>query len=229
MFLGKQTLINLAFLMVGIGLGIGGLKIKQATQSQLPPTPIVGPGAVQYDIEVDRQVARSQLTDGAALFFGDSHTVALATSTVTARGENFGISSDTLDGLSTRLPRYKIDKACAVILEIGTNNIQKEADNGFARKYGRLFDHIPTTTPIIAVAIFPFLDPQYSAAVHTANLSIASACRSRPNCRVLDISDRLKADGQLDDRNYDSDRIHLSSRGTALWVEALKASIPNCR
>jgi lysophospholipase L1-like esterase len=223
--MGRRALIiaNITFLAAGIALGIGAIKVKQEIQPRLPATPIVGPGAVQYEIEAQRQIARSQLIDGAVVFFGTSHTVGLPTSLITPNAENFGLNSDTLSGMAKRLPHYKLEKVCAVVIEVGTNDVLLGNTEQFNQGYGDLLRMIPGRLPVVAAAIFPAYDRRYASDVHSANRAISAACARRSGCTFLDANmSRL-------DANYDPDKIHLSARTTTMWAAALKKSIPPCR
>ena len=67
-----------------------------------------GPDTMYWQAEVLQQSRRSQQIEGVAVFLGDSITVGLATSRVTAHSENFGINGDSIDGLLLRVPQYQV-------------------------------------------------------------------------------------------------------------------------
>lgn len=219
----RAPLLVLCALFAGMAVGVAGIKVKQALQSSLPPMPITGPGAPQYETEVARQVARSQLLpDGAVLLFGDSHTVALPGSIVAANTENFGINSDTTAGLLARLTRYRLDGAHAVVLAIGFNDLHRQDPAGFGVQYRRLLSMIPPGVSVIAVAVFPAAGLEIAA----YNRQINDSCAAVTGCRVLDISGILIGQGGALAAGYaDSDGDHLSALGTALWAKALREAL----
>jgi lysophospholipase L1-like esterase len=152
-----------------------------------------------FQAEVLQQSRRSEQMEKTVVFFGDSLTVGLATSNISQKSENFGIDGDTIDGLLFRIPRYHLEGARTIVVEIGINNWKHDGFRNFENKYRQLLRELPPSVPVIATAIFPVnVDPKdhpewahAPAAIRKANEEIAEACKQFANCRFLDLTPLL--------------------------------------
>lgn len=210
-----RTLSAIAF-----GVVIGAV----APWPKASPTPVIGPGSVAYQAQAQAQARRSNMLTGALLVFGDSLTVGLATSLVAPDAENFGINSDTIAGLTARLPLYRLAGQRGVVLAVGLNDFAP-ATAGWCAAYARLLAAIPAPIPVTAVSITPTARGTLPANsdIDRANAQIRLACAARPGCRFLDLNHRLRdASGFLARRFDAGDGIHLSPAGSAAWVAMLR-------
>jgi lysophospholipase L1-like esterase len=188
-----------------------------------------GPATAQWQAEVTQQARRSQQIQGSAVFIGDSLTVGFATSNVTAKAENFGIDGDSIDWLLLRMPRYRLNRASVIVVEIGINNLLQRGQSGFdgfAAKYHRLLAMLPAQVPAIAMGILPvntrsdglLAGRLFRTTLRNVNREIAAECKQFPNCRYLDLSATLAdASGNLDDPYDAGDGVHLSTAGYEVW------------
>ena len=193
-------------------------------QPKPPQPPVIGPGSISYEMTAAAQARRSQMLVGALLVFGDSLTVGLATSLVAPDAENFGINSDTIAGLTARLPLYRLAGQRGVVLAIGLNDFAP-APAGWRAAYARLLAAIPPTIPVTAVSITPTARGSLPANsdIDRANGQIRLACADRPGCRFLDLNSHLKDRSGFLDRQFDAgDGIHLSPAGSRVWIAMLK-------
>jgi lysophospholipase L1-like esterase len=218
-----------AVLTFGIALGLVAAWGHHLWQLPLtPPAPVIGPGSIAYNMTVARQQVRSQQVRNAIALFGDSHTVALASSRLEINTENFGINSDTLDGLFKRLPQYHLGGVTALVIEIGINDISNNTDpDHFGAKYAALLSRLPQRIPVIAVAVFPVRDASIQRRqIRQTNASMAVACRRYPDCHFLDLTRLLAGPDGLLKREYaEPDGVHLTATGNEVWSEVLRHSI----
>ena len=187
-----------------------------------------GPGSIAYKAEVGQQSRRSQQVDGAVLFFGDSNTVALATSNISDRSENFGINGDTIEGLTVRIAAYRIVSNRAIVLAIGTNDVPDGLPH-FEEKYAALLALLPQAIPIVIVAIPPMsqtamlkYSPHGYNVIPQTNRAISVVCRSIQRCRYLDLFTLLENGNGFLQSSYDvGDGFHLSTAAYLVWVKKL--------
>jgi hypothetical protein len=103
-----------AGILIGFALGAGyAAKISSGTSiwsgARRAAAALIGrppnyPFGTAYEDAVVLQERRSAQFDRTVLFVGDSLTFSLATSLLSPRTENFGISGDTIEGVLYRLP-----------------------------------------------------------------------------------------------------------------------------
>ena len=94
--------------------------------------------------------------DGSVVFIGDSITQGLCVSAITCPSVNYGIGSDTTLGVLQRLQDYRsIDRASAVLLAIGINDMKRRSNDEIFENYRLIIEQIPKTTPIVFSAVLP--------------------------------------------------------------------------
>jgi lysophospholipase L1-like esterase len=182
---------------------------------------------------VREQSRRSEQIAGAVACFGDSQMVGFAVSGLGAPAENFSVSGDTVEGLISRLPAYRLGAASRLVIQIGINNWPHDRFAAIGRKYRRLLALVPAETPVVVLSIMPvgrraaqfFGAHGLNAALVAANAEIRAACEARPDCVFIDLTPTL-ADARGDLRaRYDSgDGLHVSAAAYAVWREALLAA-----
>lgn len=203
----RAVFAGLAGVLIGALAGV--------TSQTINRTPYIGPESMSYGIQSLRYATKSQMIDGAVVFIGDSQTVALPTSRFPGPTENFGIGSDTVVGALSRTRQYRLEKARAVVLQIGGNDLPTKDLVTFAHNYRALLDAIPAHVPIVAVAAFP--GPERG--VPEINQIIRQGCATRSKCHFLSINNRLSdKDGNIRREFVTDDGIHLSSAGYAVWI-----------
>lgn len=165
--------------------------------------------------------------DGSVIFIGDSITQGLCVSAVACPSVNYGIGSDTTLGVLQRLPEYRsIDKASAVILAIGINDMKRRSNEEILKNYRSIVGHIPEKTPIVISAILPLDEGSRQEwqgrnqdRIKSLNLSLEDLADSR--IFFVDAGPLLvDASGNLADQYHDADGVHLNSKGnqcTAKW------------
>jgi len=164
---------------------------------------------------------------GATIFLGASTVQGLNAARVRACHASFGIGGETAHELAGRLGEYgSLDRAAAVVVMTGLNDVLRRDDADLAGRYRRLLVRLPAGTPIILSSL-PRLSPatergrRHAPAVVRANEQARAACASRPNCRFVDLHGAMSPFVTLTER----DGIHLDTAGYALWSRLLRDSL----
>ncbi len=173
------------------------------------------------------------LEPGRVLFLGDSITQGLPVSIVTDVGVNYGIGSDDAVGLLRRLDRYgSINQAAAVVVAMGSNDINRADDDEFLDNYRAVLDAFPADLPVLCSAILPIDEPVRSNWLRRSNERIGSVNADlRAECEgrghgFVDATAALADDlGNLDSSLHDGDGLHLNPQGNVVWADQLKAGL----
>lgn len=173
-----------------------------------------------YQVEIDRTHQRQlpQLPDGWAVFLGDSITAGLIHNRIEPNSINLGIGGQTSLDLLARMPTYQgIERASAVYLMIGINDIWQGKADQLQTTIPALAKAIPASTPIVWSAIAPTVHEHMNAQARYANELIKQVCGSRGNCRYVDTWPALTGLGT----SAFVDGVHLSPAGYKAWSTAL--------
>lgn len=171
---------------------------------------------------------------GSVLIFGDSLAQGLHAPSVAPNAVGYGIGGDTAAGALRRLPRYRsVDRAGAVVLAFGANDVEAFDDETIVRNFRELVAAIPTSVPVVIGAALPVDEPlqragsgRRQARLARLNASLRRLAESSPRLSHVDVWDRLiDARGQLADRFHTGDGVHLSPAGYALWSAALRRAV----
>lgn len=173
------------------------------------------------------------IPEGATIFIGDSITQALATAALTQTGVNFGIGTDTTQGVVERLPLYQsIQRSKLVVLAIGVNDIYQQVDHLVTRaNYRNILDSIPSDVPVIAASVLPIgavAERKHftNADIVLLNSDIEALTHEYPNVHYLDTSENIKDDaGFLQTQFHIGDGVHLSDKGYLVLIERLAQSL----
>ena len=175
----------------------------------------------------------SSIPEDATIFIGDSITQALATSAITQMGVNFGIGTDTTQGVVERLPLYQsIQRSKAVVLAIGVNDIYQQVDGLDTRaNYRNILNAIPSDIPVITASVLPIgavAERKHftNADIVLLNNDIKALTHEYPNVLYLDTSKSLSDDaGFLQTQLHIGDGVHLSDEGYQILIELLVQSL----
>ncbi len=189
-------------------------------------------GMLRYHKRMDGNVP-----DGSVVFIGDSITQGLCVSAVASPSVNYGIEGDTTLGVLQRLPDYRsIDRASAVVLAIGINDMKRRSNDEILENYRLIIEKIPKTIPIVFSAVLP-LDEESreewqgrNHRIRQLNSSIQRLANIDSRVFFVDAGALLiDASGNLADKFHDGDGIHLNSQGNAIWINALRDGIHRAR
>lgn len=176
-----------------------------------------------YHFQIDQNVP-----EGAVLFIGDSITQALVVGAVTPKAVNYGIGSDTTVGVLNRIPMYKsINRARAIVLAIGVNDLKWRENDEILRNYKTIISEIPTEIPLIFNAIMPINESmrneRWNVRIKELNNAMQRYCSSRQGCYFIDIGGGLvDYSGNLRQELSMKDGLHLNRKGYEIWINGLK-------
>ncbi len=156
---------------------------------------------------------------GAAVFLGDSITQGLLSTTVVPASINFGIGGQNSRELLLHLPRYRsLQRAGAVFLLIGINDLAWGEAAGLPARLGELARALPQDRPLIWSGILPaYTGGVTNGQISAVNEQIRALCAARPQCHYVDTHRALP----VGDETLFIDGIHPGPTGYARWIAAL--------
>ncbi|MBA1446929.1 MAG: hypothetical protein FE835_18930 [Gammaproteobacteria bacterium] len=152
---------------------------------------------------------------------------------VEEKSVNYGIASDTTVGILNRLPEYKsLDKARAVVLQVGVNDLPRRDDNDLLSNYQAILNRLPDGLIIVLAAIFPIdsalaeKPSRSNRRIISLNMKLKKLCRSDLRCRYIDSGGRLQDNsGNLRTDYHLGDGVHLNPAGYRVWIDELKPQL----
>lgn len=226
--------LNLAFILFGIAVirhkgGLAYLEHKYEAWNSPPAFPILEDG--QYRNRVDQYaalpgVAGDVVIAGDSLVEGADWSLLLGTPV-----RNRGIGGEPIEGLMARLPSILGGPPRAIVLEIGSNNIEEIEHDGlpaFMRRYEALIAAIrkqdPQTQLIVNTVIPVGVDHHDSTATnritHSINEQLRVLC-AKHGCDIVDAFALMATpEGALDEA-YSFDGVHPNAAGLERWALAL--------
>lgn len=146
---------------------------------------------------LDQATLDRRVPDHAVILLGDSIMAGVPAGSVGPNAVNFGLGGDTTQVLLRRLPMLRsLDRASAVVIEVGVNDLKYRTPAEAARLYGDILRHIPAATPVVALSVLPVDETKpaitrradlRNAAITALNGAIRTICERRPHCRYLDL------------------------------------------
>lgn len=170
----------------------------------------------------------ASVPDKATIFLGDSITQGLATAAVTPYSINYGIGGETTARLLDAMPMYKsLARASAIFMNIGINDLNQGMKVGLNDRYRKIIKALPPKTPLLWSAIMPAHHGNIVwSDIIDANLTIKTLCAKRGNRVYVDTWKFLTdKDGQMINRLFLDDGMHLRPEGYRAWITALKQAI----
>lgn len=172
--------------------------------------------------------------DGATLFIGDSITQGLATSAIANPAVNYGIGSDTTLGVLNRIRKYEsLNRADAVVLAIGVNDLGRRSDEIIVTNYKKILDSIPEKIPVVVSAILP-VDERVQRVnsenkrISRVNKLLRDLSLEYENVTFSDAGSSLRdSDNNLKSDFHVGDGVHLSSAGYQVWIRELRRALNN--
>jgi hypothetical protein len=221
----SRKVVLLAYLAAihgALGIALIGPSVAQhLTVPTIPEEESIIPRLREVHAQMDASVPA-----GAAVFLGDSITMALATAAVEPRAVNYGIGWQRSDQLLVSMKGYgSLQRAGRVFVMIGTNDLLQGREAGIGERYRAILSTIPAGIPVVMSSPPPIgpitfygVHKVEDAAVRQAGIEARAACAADPRCRFVDTYSLLKGtEGALL-----PDQIHLAPPGYTLWIRALK-------
>ncbi len=171
--------------------------------------------------------------DDLIVFLGDSLTQALPVAAITPIGLNYGIGTDTTRGLLERLPVYSsLSRSRAVILAIGTNDLQINDTAAVLNRYEKILAGLPKKPEIICTAVLPVKVSamQYPGTItmqriENFNTSLKTLCEKHDHHFIDFPVELMDGNGELHTTYDDDDGVHLNSAGNMKWVQHLRKEL----
>jgi N-acetylglucosamine-6-sulfatase len=148
------------------------------------------------------------------------------------KAANFGIAGDTTQGVLWRMQNGELDgfKAKLIVLMLGTNNINRNANDDIAEGDRAIVNEFLKRQPqakVLLLGVFPrgaAADNPFRASIKAINAKLATIA---DNKRVfyMDIGDRFLApDGTLP-TDVMPDGLHPNAAGYRIWADAIRARV----
>lgn len=180
---------------------------------------------IAFHLRIDKN-----LKDSYVVFLGDSHVQGLAVQEIMQPAVNFGMGSDTTEGVIYRLPFLNsIKRAKAVVLLIGFNDLRTKTDTEIILNLEKIMQLIPSDIPIIMSLLLPVDENKLKHSkvtnkrISLLNRAMNSMLSKYSNTYPFDISEKLKdAEGMLKEGYHTGDGIHLNALGYSVLIDQLK-------
>ncbi len=148
------------------------------------------------------------------------------------KAANFGIAGDTTQGVLWRMQNGELDgfKAKLIVLMLGTNNINRNANDDIAEGDRAIVNEFLKRQPqakVLLLGVFPrgaAADNPFRASIKAINAKLATFA---DNKRVfyMDIGDKFLApDGTLP-TDIMPDGLHPNAAGYKIWADAISARV----
>lgn len=143
------------------------------------------------------------------------------------RAANFGIAGDTTQGVLWRMQNGELEgfKAKLIVLMLGTNNINRNANDDIAEGLRAIINEFRTRQPqakVLLLGIFPRggpADNPFRASIKAINAKLETFADNK-QVFYMDIGDRFLApDGTLPVEVM-PDGLHPNAEGYRIWAEA---------
>jgi len=234
----KKGIICSYIIILHIFLAIVLLKSNfiEKVEHRLGIAPRVEIGSYFYRILNYHSRMDGNVPDHSVIFIGDSITQGLCVSAVWCPSVNYGIGSDTTVGVLKRLSVYKsINRASAVVIEIGINDMKYRSNEKIFQNMKKIAQYLPQNIPIIFSAILP-VDERvredlkgWNKRIIQLNDKIKNWTKQTKTIFFIDIRDYLiDKTGNLSSKYHVGDGVHLNSLGNSIWIQHLKKKINNC-
>lgn len=190
------------------------------------------------------QFALMNLVPADPVFFvGDSMVRGLDVAALTPAAVNLGLSGDNTAGTLYRIRLYpdvipRFQTAGLLVIAVGVNNLGlgAPADPLIANHIKRMLASRPKEQRLVLNAIFPVdqtIKPAelagYNRRIETVNRKLQSICATFTNCTFLNAGMRMRdGNGNLAKQYHrKNDAFHLSPQAYSVWIEELRAILPD--
>ncbi|WP_412725705.1 GDSL-type esterase/lipase family protein [Alteromonas sp. D210916BOD_24] len=219
----KNILIGILF--VGI-ICLSFLYLK-ASRAPSPQSYFVQSTHVFYK-RVDRQLSHLS-----ALFIGDSMVQGLAVSEISKNAINFGIGTDTVSGVRTRLSEYvSVNKANCLFVHVGINDLLKgHSLQSTIAEFSLLFASLAHHPLVLVGEVLPVTNTSPKLAsifndISAFNAILAAEIEKHDNVILIPQHDVFLGEGnEMSDLYHNGDGLHLSTSGNLVWINHLKQQL----
>lgn len=174
-----------------------------------------------------------QLSPKKLLFIGDSMVQGLAVSEISEKAINFGIGTDIVSGVRSRLKDYRSTQTSdCLFINVGINDlIRGYSLNSTLREFSQLFRSLAEHPRVLVGELIPVksLSPKLERVVDDISLfnkMLAEEIENHENVLLIKQYDIFLGDGnELSDAYHIGDGLHLNTAGNRLWIEHLKRQL----
>ncbi|WP_328184802.1 SGNH/GDSL hydrolase family protein [Marinobacter sp. OP 3.4] len=166
------------------------------------------------------------------LFYGDSLVQGLSVTAASPMAVNYGIGhAGSAEILSQLESHHNLDRAAAVIMAFGINDIARGNPEVVSSAYRKSLELIPSSIPVIISLIMPVDEENLgrtgiSDTVTSVNQSLDVLCSENKRVLCVNAGQLLMESGdQLSDQYHVGDGLHLNARGNAVWLEQLGIAV----
>ena len=217
--------ILLGILTIGIILAV--LLCFDATRSASPQSYFVQSTHTFYK-RLDEQ-----LSPKSVLFVGDSMVQGLAVSEISEKAINFGIGTDTVSGVRTRLEEYKSKNSSeCLFISVGINDLlQRHSVASTLQEFTNLFRSLSKHPKVLIGEILPVrsLSPKLervNGEISALNSMLAQEIENYDNVLLVKQYDIfLERGNELSDAYHIGDGLHLNAAGNRRWIDHLKQQL----
>jgi lysophospholipase L1-like esterase len=167
---------------------------------------------------------------GSVFFIGDSIIQGLAVEAVAAPAINYGIGGDTTVGVLERLDDYAWNRASALVLCIGGNDLRDRRVEVIADNIEGIVTHIDSRLPVILSAVLP-VDESARVSLRGRNARITALNRllkslSDRHAHVIFASySHLSEETNLKPDLHVGDGLHPNNKGNRIIAANLRSAI----
>lgn len=174
-----------------------------------------------------------QLSYPSVLFIGDSMIQGLAVSEISQNAVNFGIGTDTVGGVNSRLKEYSATgKADCIFIHVGINDLLRERSiAATVNEFKGIFSTLSTHPNVLIGELLPVksLSPRLarvSSKITAFNVLLASEVEKYDNVSLVNqYNEFLSEDFELSELYHNGDGLHLSTLGNRVWIRQLRRQL----
>lgn len=166
----------------------------------------------------------------AALFseaISDSHIQGLAVQELIVPAVNYGIGSDTTQGVLNRLPLYaSVSNASFIYLAIGFNDMKSRSDKDILTTFERILAILPEHKPVVISLLLPIDEDVFKAKgvsnnrISRLNKALMVIFKRFENVITIQPGAKLIDDRRMLSKQYHiGDGVHLNPMGYAIIID----------
>ncbi len=168
---------------------------------------------------------------GRVVCVGDSHVQGLAVTRIANGALNFGIGSETADGVRARVAKLRcLETAKALVVVVGHNDLRRRDEADLLADMSAVLTSSRASLPILVVAIPPVAAksavPELNERIAAVNPGLQALTTLRERTGFVDAhADLADAHGYLRDDYHVGDGLHLNAAGNERFAARLRAGL----
>jgi lysophospholipase L1-like esterase len=182
------------------------------------------------DMRAYHSRSTARVPKGSVFFIGDSIIQGLCVDAVIQPSVNYGIGGDTTVGVLERMGDYAFERASAVVLCIGGNDLTYRAPEVVVANMEKIIARIDSRLPVIISSV-PLVDEGARDILRGQNTSTSKLntllqhlAANSPRLSFVDHSNLTQA-GQLRRDLHDGDGMHPNNEGNRILAANLRTAV----